>query len=92
MKSESREKMTPWSQSVQLPGFTATVADIIKALRNVRGQKAIDLIKFEQDEICQRTVSSWPLAFDNSYALSLGFVVDKDGYEGAIQEYIKTNM
>lgn len=92
MNVSSREKMMPWSRSVQLPGFTASVADIIEALRKVRGQEAVDLIKFEQDEICQRIVSSWPQAFDNSYALSLGFVVDKDGYEGAIQEYIKTNM
>lgn len=89
---DSRDKLRKSSRSVQLPGFTATVADIINALRNVRGQEAVDLIKFEHDETCARIVSSWPQAFDNSYALSLGFVVDQDGYEGAIQEYIKTNM
>jgi nucleoside-diphosphate-sugar epimerase len=92
MKAESKEKMTAWSKSVQLPGFTVTVAEIIQALRNVRGQEAVDLIKFEHDETCARIVSSWPRGFDNSYALSLGFTNDNDGYEGAIQEYIKTNL
>ena len=92
LRSETREMMTGWSRSVQLPGFTVTVGEIIEALRKVRGQQAVDLIKFEHDETCRRIVSSWPRGFDNSYAQSLGFVVDKDGYEGAIQEYIKTNM
>jgi nucleoside-diphosphate-sugar epimerase len=88
----SNPKLSKSSRSVQLPGFTVTVAEIIEALHKVQGQKAVDLIKFEHDETCSRVVSSWPREFDNSYALSLGFVVDKDGYEGAIQEYIKTNM
>ncbi|UZJ53731.1 hypothetical protein CBS101457_003051 [Exobasidium rhododendri] len=92
INAASRDKMTPWSRSVQLPGFTVTVAQIIEALHKVRGQKAVDLIKFEHDETCRRIVSSWPREFDNTYALSLGFVVDTDGYEGAIHEYIKTNM
>jgi nucleoside-diphosphate-sugar epimerase len=92
MRSETRNKMRKASRSVQLPGFTVTVAEIIQALHNVRGQEAVDLIKFEHDETCKRIVSSWPRGFDNSYALSLGFVCDEDGYEGAIQEYIKTNM
>jgi nucleoside-diphosphate-sugar epimerase len=92
MKPATRNKMSTAIRSVQLPGFTVTVAEIIEALRKVRGQEAVDLIKFEHDETCSRVVSSWPRAFDNSYALSLGFVQDQDGYEGAIQEYIKTNM
>ncbi|PWN32754.1 NAD-P-binding protein [Meira miltonrushii] len=86
------KNILPWSRSVQLPGFTVSVHDIIQALRNVKGDDAVALIKFEHDETCKRIVSSWPRAFDNSYALSLGFIVDQDGFEGAIKEYRANHM
>lgn len=86
---DASEKMTRWSRSVQLPGFTVTIREIIESLRNLRGDDAVNLIQFEHDETCKRIVSSWPREFDNSYALSLGFNVDKDGFEGAIKEYVK---
>lgn len=84
----SADKITRWSRSVQLPGFTVSIREIIEALRTVRGDEAVNLIKFEHDDTCQRIVSSWPREFDNSYALSLGFTVDQDGFEGAIKEYM----
>lgn len=85
---EASAKILRWTRSVMLPGFTTTIADILDALRNVRGQEAVDLVKFEHDETCKRIVSSWPKAFDNTYGLGLGFTVDTDGFEGAIQEYM----
>ena len=86
---EQSPKMLRWSRSVQLPGFTTTILEIIEALRSIRGDEAVGLIKFDHDETCRRIVSSWPRAFDNTYALSLGFTVDKDGFEGAIKEYMQ---
>lgn len=89
--ANSSSKILGWSRSVQLPGFTVTVREIIESLREVRGDEAVKLIHFEHDETCKRIVSSWPRSFDNSYALSLGFTVDKDGFEGAIKEYIASS-
>ncbi|CAO1628595.1 unnamed protein product [Sympodiomycopsis kandeliae] len=86
--AESASKIHRWSRSVQLPGFTVNVRDILESLRKVRGDQAVNLVKFEHDETCKRIVSSWPRSFDNSYALSLGFVVDQDGFDGALKEYI----
>ncbi|GAC76393.1 hypothetical protein PANT_22c00005 [Moesziomyces antarcticus T-34] len=86
--TDSANKITRWSRSVQLPGFTVSILEIIEALRSVRGDEAVNLIKFEHDDTCQRIVSSWPREFDNSYALDLGFTVDQDGFTGAIKEYM----
>lgn len=85
---KSSAKIQRWSRSVQLPGFTVTIREIIESLRNLRGDDAVKLIEFEHDETCKRIVSSWPRSFDNEYALSLGFTVDTDGFEGAIKEYV----
>lgn len=92
LNADLNKNILKWSRSVQLPGFTVSVHEIIQALRNVKGDDAIALIKFEHDETCKRIVSSWPRAFDNEYALSLGFIVDQDGFEGAIKEYMTNNM
>ena len=45
----------------------------------------MQLVKFEEDETNKRVVSGWPAAFDNSYALGMGFVVD----QGGIREIVK---
>lgn len=85
-------RVARWSRSVQLPGFTTTVREIIDALREVKGDEAVKLITFDDDETCRRIVSSWPRSFDNSYAQRLGFVVDTDGFAGAIREYMRDSM
>ncbi|EPQ28134.1 uncharacterized protein PFL1_04461 [Pseudozyma flocculosa PF-1] len=85
---QSADRITRWSRSVQLPGFTVSIRQIIEALRTVRGDGAVALIRFEDDETCRRVVSSWPREFDNGYALGLGFTVDQDGFAGAIREYM----
>lgn len=89
---ELSKKMLRWTKSLTLPGWTVNISEIIEALRQVGGDKAVDLIKFEHDETCARIVKSWPRAFDTSYPLSLGFEVDTDGFEGAIKEYLADNM
>ena len=55
----------------------------------VGGQKALDLVKFKDDPINRRIVSSWPAAFDNTYPLSLGFVVDEGGMEPIVRQFKK---
>ena len=72
---------------VPLPGFTATVRDEIAALEEVAGKEAVALIKFEDDPTNRRLVSSWPSRFDNSYALSLGFVADEGGMVPIVRRF-----
>ncbi|KIK62593.1 hypothetical protein GYMLUDRAFT_242744 [Collybiopsis luxurians FD-317 M1] len=71
------------------PGFTITIRDEIEALRQVGGEEAVKLIKFEDDPETKRLVDSWPRRFDNSYALSLGFVVDEGGMVPIVERFKK---
>ncbi|KAJ6590575.1 hypothetical protein DFH09DRAFT_975984 [Mycena vulgaris] len=83
------DKFLSHTRVVCLPGFTATVRDELKALEKVGGKKALDLVKFKDDPINRRIVSSWPPRFDNKYPLSLGFVVDEGGMEPIVRQFQK---
>ena len=61
--------------------------DEIAALEEVAGKEAVALIKFEDYPTNRRLVSSWPSRFDNSYALSLGFVADEGGMVPIVRRF-----
>ena len=81
------ERFAAHTRVVCLPGFTTTVRDELAALAAVAGPSALELVKFEPDETNRRVVSSWPARFDNAYALSLGFEVDKGGMVPLVQRF-----
>ncbi|KDR72897.1 hypothetical protein GALMADRAFT_252225 [Galerina marginata CBS 339.88] len=83
------EKFFSHTRVVCLPGFTASVKDELDALLKVGGQQALDLVKFKDDPVNRRIVSSWPSAFDNKYPLSLGFFVDEGGMEPVVRQFKK---
>lgn len=64
----------------------------LQALEKVAGKDVLQLVKFKDDPVNRRIVSSWPARFDNSYALSLGFKVDKDGMEPIVRRFQKDVM
>ena len=64
------------------------VQEMIDALRDVAGQQAVDLIRFEPDESINRIVASWPGKFDIRRALDLGFKAD-GSFSDAIRSFIK---
>ncbi|KAI0643038.1 NAD-P-binding protein [Trametes meyenii] len=80
-------RFKPHTRVVCLPGFTATVRDELDALEEVAGPEAVARVKFEDDPENRRVVSSWPARFDNSYALSLGFVVDEGGMVPIVRRF-----
>lgn len=75
------------SRTVNLPGITVTVQQMIDALRDVAGQKTVDLVRFEPDEAINRIVASWPGKFDIRRALDLGFRAD-GSFGDAIRSFI----
>lgn len=82
-------KFLPHTRVICLPGFTATVRDELRALEKVAGKEAVALVKFKDDPLNRRIVASWPSRFDNSYPLSLGFVVDEGGMEPIVRQFQK---
>ncbi|MCW7762677.1 D-erythronate dehydrogenase [Photorhabdus luminescens] len=79
------------SRTVNLPGISITVQDMIDALAEVAGQETVELIRFEPDENINRIVASWPGHFDISRGLSLGFHVDNT-FSDAIRAFITNNL
>lgn len=60
------------SRTVNLPGITVTVQEILDALVEVKGDRALGYIKEERDAKVQAIVGSWPARFDTSRADKLG--------------------
>jgi len=83
------DKFLAHTRVVCLPGFTATIREELEALEKVAGPEVLKLVKFKDDPTNRRIVSSWPAAFDNTYPLSLGFVVDQGGMEPIVRQFKK---
>lgn len=82
-------KMLPHTRVVNLPGFTVTVKQELEALRDVAGQKTLDLVQYKKDPTNARIVGSWPRAFNNDYSLSLGFVLHDGGFKSIVESFKK---
>lgn len=64
------------TRTVNLPGITVSVGDMIAALGRVVGSEAVEKIRYEPDEAIAQIVESWPSEFAVDRAIDLGFVGD----------------
>ncbi|KAK0261091.1 hypothetical protein LTR91_016208 [Friedmanniomyces endolithicus] len=82
-----KDCMEPHIRQVNLPGITATVKEMLQALREVGGEEAVKLIKREKasKEVMQ-LLESWGVRYDVSRALKLGFVADKS-FKEAVEDF-----
>lgn len=77
--------------TVNLPGFTISVRQMLADLAQLKGENILDHIQFEFDESINNIVASWPSAIDCSTAERLGFKVDKN-FTDVIQQFIQCDM
>ena len=63
---------------LNLPGLTATVAEMIEALNKVAGAKVAARVVFKADARIQAIVKTWPANFRTPRALAMGFRADAD--------------
>lgn len=61
------------SRALTMPGLSASVAEMIEALRRVGGQQAVDLITHDPDPVIEAIVETWAEAFAATEARALGF-------------------
>jgi nucleoside-diphosphate-sugar epimerase len=76
------------TRTVNLPGITVTVQEMLDALADVGGSKALDLIEETRDPKVEKIVGSWPALFDTTKAKSLGFQGD-GSLANTVREYIE---
>ncbi|KAK4499711.1 hypothetical protein PRZ48_010229 [Zasmidium cellare] len=85
------EAKFPGSRTVNLPGQTVSVEQMLQGLQKVGGRKALDLVQEKYDEKVANIVGSWPALFDTTKAQKLGFHPDVD-LEQTFQHYIEDYM
>jgi D-erythronate 2-dehydrogenase len=72
---------------LNLPGITATVAQMIEALRRVAGDAVARRVVYQPDARIQAIVKTWPVNFRTPRALAMGFKPDAD-VDSIIRDYI----
>ena len=71
---------------LNLPGISVSVGEMVEALREVGGEKAVSRLTFDRDEAIERIVSGWPTATHSDRAARLGFVADRPFIE-AVRDF-----
>ena len=72
---------------VNLPGITASVAEMVEALKRVAGAKAAARVQFKPEARIEAIVKTWPARFRTPRSLTMGFRAD-DSVEAVIRDYI----
>lgn len=75
------------TRTVNLPGITVSVQDMIDALKRVVGPTVVQKIRHQPDETISRIVGSWPSDFAIGRAIDMGFTSDRT-FDDIIQTFI----
>lgn len=76
------------ARALTMPGLSASVAEMIEALRRVAGQSAVDLITRSPDPVIAAIVEPWAEAFEASEARALGFAAETS-FDEIIRIYLE---
>jgi D-erythronate 2-dehydrogenase len=79
------------SRALTMPGLSASVADMIEALRRTAGQSAVNLITYTPDPVIAAIVEPWAEAFEATQARALGFTAET-GFDDIIRIYIEDDL
>ena len=63
---------------MNLPGITATVAQMVEALGRVAGKAVAERVRWVPDQRIRAIVKTWPVRFKTPRALAMGFKPDED--------------
>ncbi len=72
---------------LNLPGITASVAEMVEAMRQVAGDAVAKRVVYKADARIQAIVKTWPVNFRTPRALKMGFKPDAD-VASVIRDYI----
>lgn len=77
-------------RTINLPGITATVNEMIAACERAGGKQVANLIRYERDSAIEAIVASFPAEFDTAHAQALGFTQDTD-FDEIVATYRRAN-
>ncbi|WP_110693648.1 D-erythronate dehydrogenase [Salinicola halophyticus] len=84
------EALGDW-RTLNLPGITVTVNEMLDALERQAGTAVRDLVRFEPDAGIDAIVASWPGGLETERPLGLGFRADSD-FDAIIQAYLEDEL
>jgi nucleoside-diphosphate-sugar epimerase len=79
------------SRSLQLPGFSVAIGDMIEAVRRFGGAAAHTRIRWQPDPLVQQIVSGWPPTLSAPRASALGFTADP-GIDAVVEAFIEDDL
>ena len=79
------------SRSVNVPGLSIAVSEMVAALRRVAGDEVAARVRWELDPAIDRIVSTWPSNFAPLRGLALGMRADAD-FDSIVRAYIADDM
>lgn len=79
------------SRTINLPGISVCIADMVAALGRVAGPEPVKRIRWERDPVVERIVGSWPGAWDATRARSLGLSGDAD-FDSIVRAYVEDDL
>jgi nucleoside-diphosphate-sugar epimerase len=79
------------TRSINVPGLTVSVGQMMQALRDVAGDDVANRVRFERDPFIEKLMLGWPPAFEAAFGKSLGMQADPD-YASIIQAYIEDEL
>ena len=79
------------TRSVNVPGLSVSVEEMVAALRRVAGDAVADRVKWNYDPAIDRIVSTWPANFAPKLGRALGMHADAD-FDSIIRAYIAEDM
>lgn len=80
-----------YTRSVNVPGISVAVGDMVAALRKVAGDTVADRVTWKLDPTIDRIVATWPANFAPQLGPALGMRADAD-FESIVRAYIADDM
>ena len=80
-----------FTRSVNVPGISVAVGEMVAALRKVAGDAVADRVLWQHDPAVDRIISTWPPAFTATRGRALGMQADSD-FESIVRAYIADDM
>ena len=79
------------TRSINVPGISVAVGDMVTTLRRVAGDAVADLVQWNFEPAIDRIVSTWPANFAPQLGPVLGMRADAD-FESIVRAYIADDM
>jgi len=80
-----------YTRSINVPGISVAIGDMVIALRDVAGEEVASRVKWDYDPAIDKIVSTWPSNFAPRLGSAIGMRADAD-FAGIVRAYISDEM